>query len=157
VTTQASATLRTGLFVTNDGGENWHKRPGIGLKGTLRQIAVHPTAPLVSAYATSDGLYVSVDGGESANLWIDRVDGYAVAFSPDGERIYYGGTDLEYRDLAGTGGTLGPAPSEGIITHIAVNPLDARELTVATATMSVIRSVDGGITWRPILLDGREP
>jgi WD40 repeat protein len=155
VNTQNTPTLPAGLFVSTDGAASWTQQPAAGLRGQIGQLAVHPVDSLISAYASSGGLYVSVDGGRSAVLWVDRADVYALTFSPDGSRIYFGGNGLEYRDVSGDTGRLGFGESEEIITHITVNPANPDEITVATASMSVFTSDDGGSTWEPILIDGR--
>lgn len=63
-----------GLLRSSDGGQTWALVPNARLTGLgCYDLAVHPSAPLVVWVATDNGLFVSNNGGVSAQLAIDEL------------------------------------------------------------------------------------
>lgn len=155
VNAEQTDALGTGLFVSVDGGAGWEQKAASGIDGGLRQMAAHPTDPLTSAYVTTDGLYLSHDGGSSLERVVAREGITATTFSPDGDRLFFGGAALEYWSPTGQTQRVGFNRPDEVIAFIAANPAHAGTMAVATTSMNIYLSNDDGETWRPVLVAGR--
>lgn len=130
------------LLASDDDGESWteldaYSRPDDPTYRDAHRIALHPKVPAIAYLTTGVGTYRSDDGGGSWRALMQRGGrlGYPdfVFLDPhDPERLYVAGAEKSPKEW----------PAEG------------------TANSAVLRSDDGGRTWRelrrglPALIDG---
>jgi len=136
--------------------------------------AVHPLPADATCLAADDGLLVGTREGLYAGPpgALDRVlDAHvtAVTVAPDGRRWVGTEPSAVWRSTPGDGWTgtsdLADLPSAGTwafpprpdthhVRRIAVDPADPDRLYVAVEAGALVRSVDGGATWRDRTPDG---
>ncbi|MEL6943316.1 MAG: hypothetical protein AAFO82_11660, partial [Bacteroidota bacterium] len=169
------ACTNTGLFESNDGGENWERNAA--LPENVNDLEFHPNNSQVM-YATTRGgaspnrgyFYVSTDGGSTFMQKTATLDSKGrtteVAVSPNNPNIAYIGVYPEPPNYTTTGGmVMQYTHSTGnIVTRtdpsyvfpniwvggawnfrIAVNPNDANH--VIYGSVFTYESKDGGVTW----------
>ena len=92
------AVTAVGIFVSNDGGENWRiSNQGLGPEArTINAIAVHPDSSRVVYIGTlTDGIYRTRNGGESweaVNNGLGSSDIRSIAIDPEHPEVIYAGT-----------------------------------------------------------------
>jgi hypothetical protein len=149
--------LAIGLYYTLDDGQNWHQAAMRAVPGQPLQIAVHPMNAATVALASEQGLFLSTDSGGSFVSIGPSGPVSAVAFSPDGNRLFFGLNTLSVYEIASKQSTVLstlPLAANDAIGFIAVNPKRAGELAAATFGRNIYRSRDGGRTWEQIAKDG---
>ncbi len=148
----------SGVYESQDGGEQWLALPGIGGR-RIDSLAMSPSDPHVLAAGTSQGVFLSADGGE---IWqrISREndpemqDITALAFDPANSKIIYAGTPhLPWKTV--DGGATWRSIHDGLIDDsdifsIHVNP-DRPELVFASACSGIYRSDNAGDSWRKLI------
>lgn len=150
-----------GLHHTFNEGLQWRAAKAAGLAGEPRALAVHPEDAAVVAIATSRGVFLSRDSGESFRPRAERIDSYSVLFDLDGKRLWYGAYDDRARlarvSLGGGIATQVELPPLGrdAVAYIAQNPAVRGEYAIATFERSVYLSKDSGRTWKPIAERGQ--
>ena len=165
-TTGTGERFHGGLFRTSPGESRWQSL-GKGLPENVeaRALAVHPTAPDVIYVGTQDGPYRSSDGGER---W-ERLDFptrgavvWSLAFHPTRPNVMYAGLAPvaiyrsedggdHWRKLEGA-----KSPEHCFMglnfptrtTRIAIDPARPDDIYAALEVSGVIRSNDGGETWK---------
>jgi photosystem II stability/assembly factor-like uncharacterized protein len=149
-----------GLHFTPNEGFSWKRPAAKGLAGEPRAIAAHPDNTAIAALATSLGLYLSTDGGESFRKIAGNGEGLAVFFDLDGEHLWYGAygsrptlSRLSMKQPVPLGVPLPPLTNDAV-AYIAQNPARRTEYAIATFERSVFMSRDGGKTWSPIASRG---
>jgi photosystem II stability/assembly factor-like uncharacterized protein len=155
-----SGTSHEGVFVSDDGGENWAAGGGdLGGRGSVAGIVVDPGNPKkLFARVLYERIYESTDGGDNWHtIWTgmrQAAEVEAVAIDPkDPAMMYAGGNDqLFHSNDAGerwVGGWL-----QGVTTFtILIDPLDSKRLLVGT-TDGLYLTQDGGTNWERAGLDG---
>ena len=141
--------FKGGVAKTTDGGRTW--RP-CGLAGEIVfDIAIDPQRPQI-VYAAAGDLFRSSNGGRT---WKRRLKGedrsfISVAVAPSMPRVVYAGKSERGLWHSFNGGRTWRAPElrpKDTVWSIAVHP--RRPLTVwAGVTGSVVKSLDGGVTWQ---------
>lgn len=151
----SSRIKRPGLHYTLNEGFAWKAANASGLEGDPRALAVHPNDPATVAVATSKGVFVSRDHGETFRR-VASSEGTAVFFDLDGKQLWYGAVDSEAR-LARTqlGGDDNvdvkiPAMPRDAVAYIAQNPESRSEYAIASFGRNVLLTKDAGRTWTPI-------
>ena len=157
---------RGGLFRTTSDDGRWRAiTAGLPENVEARAFAVHPDDSSVIYTGTQDGVYRSTDGGEhwerlgfperGAVVW-------SLAFHPTQHNVMYAGTAPVglYRSENGgdTWTKLPGAKSPGHCdmgfptrtTRIAVDPAQPDDVYAALEVSGVIRSSDGGETWKDL-------
>ena len=152
----SSRMQRPGLHYTlNDGGA-WKHAAAARLDGEPRALAVHPEDPALVAVATSKGVYLSRDSGESFRSRAEGIESYSVFFDLSGKRLWYGAFDggarLAHASLGGGIATQVELPplARDAVAYIAQNPAKRDEYAIATFGRSVYLSRDGARTWKQI-------
>lgn len=156
---EKNSLLETGYYKSTDLGESWKPASAEGLEGEVSGLALHPANSKFVAAATSAGVYLSRDGGETFK-----------AITPEGETgtaVHFTEEDL-YLGSFGTTGVLMkytieneelemlniPDLSEDAIAFIAQNPNTASELAIYTLKGQAFLSEDGSMTWESLLHNG---
>lgn len=150
-----TATLSAGLHYSRDEGKTWTQSAAQGLTNAPIQIAVHPTEPQVVAVATEGGVLLSEDYGDTFTRIGAAAPVTAVAWSVGDGRLLVGGTTLRSYDRVQRQETALSAPTTDPVTALAVNPVAATEIAVATQARDIYRSQDGGQTWVQIARAGQ--
>jgi hypothetical protein len=145
-----------GLYYTLNEGLQWQRAAAKGLAGKPRALAVHPSDARIVGVATSSGVYVSRNTGDSFEPLARGVQGLAVFFDLDGKHFWYGtysgGPRLERVALNdGTNMAIALPPlKDDAVAYIAQNPLTPNEYAIATLERSMFLSRDAGTTWMQI-------
>ena len=146
-----------GLYYTLDDGKTWQQGAMRGVPGMPLQIAVHPTNAGTVALASEQGLFLSTDNGNSFAPVGASEPVSAVAFSPDGNRLFFGSNTFSVYDISSKQSTVLstlPLAANDTMGFIAANPMRADELAAATYNRNIYRSRDGGRSWEQIAKDG---
>ena len=148
-----SRMAQPGLHVTANDGGSWQRAAAAGLDGQLRALAVHPKDPAIVALATSRGLYLSRDSGESFVHLASEGEGTSVFFDLEGKQLWYGFLDgrphLARLPLDGGHPTRValPALKKDAVSFVAQNPTRRLEYAMATLQRDVYLSKDAGESW----------
>ena len=152
----SSRMQQPGLHYTLNDGAAWKHAAAARLDGEPRALAVHPEDPAVVAVATSKGIYLSRDSGESFRPRVEGIDSYSVFFDLGGKRLWYGAFDGGAR-LAhvSLGGGIAmqvelPPLARDAVAYMAQNPAKHDEYAIATFGRSVYLSRDGARSWKQI-------
>ena len=157
---QQNSQMGPGYFRSEDEGAEWKQVDGAGLEGTIYAFAMHPSDSQLIAAATTAGIFLSEDGGDSFKLLTDAEKaGTAVFFSE--EALYYAtyGTQAELIKYTWGNGEqqtveLPDLPEDGVL-YIAQHPSNADELAIYTAAGHAFISEQGGASWDQILNAGQ--
>ncbi len=137
-----------GLQVSRDGGHSWAL---VGpLPGRVLDIAAPEGDPDTLYAATAEGLLVSDDGGRSWQpAYMRRAPTSMVEAGAEGT-VYAFMLGVGLVKSQSMGWTrLNDGFGEDYILHLAEDPTDASRLYAATRKGALLRSEDGGRTWRP--------
>jgi DNA-binding beta-propeller fold protein YncE len=150
-----SAMPAPGLYLSRDEGRSWRRSAAEGLEGEIHGMAAHPRESDTVAVGTGKGLYISRDGGDRFRRLDGREPATAVAFTPDGARLYYArALSNQVLEISPEGRRRGALrlPELGLdyVTCIAQNPADERVIAFATRRRDVFLTRDGGRSWRKI-------
>ena len=152
----SSRMKQPGLHHTLNDGSSWKRVAAARLAGEPRALAVHPEDPATVAVATSKGVYLSRDSGESFRPRAEGIESYAVFFELSGKRLWFGAFDgrarLAHVSLAGGTATQVELPplAKDAVAYIAQNPAKRDEYAIATFGRNVYLSGDGARTWKQI-------
>jgi hypothetical protein len=150
-----------GLHYTVNDGFVWKRASAAGLNGEPRALAVHPDNAATLAMATSEGLYLSKDSGESFAKAAGDGEGLSVFFDLEGKSVWYGAFDgrakLTRLPLAGGRAVQAALPplKDDAVAYIAQNPARRLEYAIATFGRSVYISKDAGQSWSQIADRGK--
>ena len=146
-----------GVYKSSDGAASWQAHTaGLG-KVMVQVLAIHPAMTTVLYAGTSDGLFVSRDGGgqwaavaplTGHDIRAVLVEPSTVASSMAEDLLWVGTTAGLYRYSADADTLMlveGGLPN-GTVNHVAAS--DVQTLYVAIAGAGVYQSNDGGVTWQ---------
>jgi len=151
----------TGLYFTLNDGFTWQRAAAKGLAGESRAVALHPNDANVVAVATSNGIFLSRNAGESFAPLARGAEGLGVFFDLDAEHVWYSTHDGQARlsRMALKGGAASivvlPPMTKDAVGYIAQNPVNRTEYAIATFGRNVYISRDSGGTWLQIAERGR--
>ncbi len=155
---QPNRQLPAGLHYSLDDGKTWQQSGAQGIAGQPIQIVAHPTEAAVLALATDSGVYLSSNHGDTFERVGAAAPVTAVTFSPDGTQVFLGSTTLAVLDIGSKQIRALQAPPldpQDAIAYLAVNPIQPRELAVATFGRDIFRSLDDGQVWEQLAQDGK--
>jgi photosystem II stability/assembly factor-like uncharacterized protein len=138
--------LLFGVLRSRDLGDTWQP-VNDGLSGALK-VEVDPTDPAVAFVASSDGVYKTIDGGDSWSKSFSKLEILDVAVDPLTPSTVYAITDTEIFKTTDGGESWHPTyEATRLLTGVTVDPVVTS--TVYAATISgVVKSVDAGATWQ---------
>ena len=145
-----------GLYFTLNEGFMWQRAAAKGLAGKPRALAVHPGDAKIVAAATSSGIYVSRNSGDSFEPLARGAEGLAVFFDLNGNHLWHSTYDGNPRlvRLELKGGTAAavalPPLRDDAVAYMVQNPANPKEYAIATFERSVFASKDTGKTWKQI-------
>jgi len=158
-------TVGSGAWTSPDGGDSW-RRVGRGLWNESRVygLAVHPREPRTVFGGADDGLYKSLDGGQSfehLDSPMNKMDVWKIAFdTADPDTIFVGtrpaalfrSTDGGRRWVQLGVDMVEECANVGVprVTALTVDPADPRIIWAGVEVDGVRRSLDGGETWTRI-------
>jgi len=149
-----------GLHYTLNDGFSWKPARAAGLDGEPHALAVHPDGAATVAVASSSGVFLSRDSGESFKPIATSTQGLSVFFDLDGKHLWFGSFDGSARlgRLPLAGGVAAnvrlPPLAQDAVAYIAQNPATRTEYAIATFERSVYLSKDSGRSWKPIAEHG---
>jgi len=158
---QPNSLMKTvGLYYSKDEAKTWNQAAMKGFSGEPSALAVHPTNDAIVAMGTKDGVYISQDYGQTFEKAGATMQVTAVYFSPQGE-LLIGGYGQEATLLRmdiqtkQTNGFTLPEMTKDAVAYIAQNPIDSKELTIATFNKDMYLTKDSGATWVKIADQGK--
>ncbi len=149
-----------GLHHTLNDGFSWKPARAAGLDGEPQALAVHPDDATTVALASSSGIFLSRDSGESFKPVATASQGLSVFFDLDGKQLWYGTFNDAARLLRETltGGAAVdvklPPLGRDAVAYIAQNPARRNEYAIASFERSVFLSTDEGRSWKQIAARG---
>jgi photosystem II stability/assembly factor-like uncharacterized protein len=147
------------IFASIDGAKSWSRMSDLPIIDSVLSLAPDPGAPASSVYAgtSSNGLFRTSDGGRS---WISLPSPTSptipnppsvseVAVDPSNPSILY---EIAYTSLVkSVDGGMTWALARSNVFSFALDPQDSAVLYAADKVQSdLLRSPDGGKTWRPL-------
>lgn len=157
----ANAVLKQpGLYVTRDEGKIWTRLGMSGFAGEPTALAVHPDNGDVVALGGRDGLYLSVNGGQSFEKLLPNTGVSALSFESDGMLTiggYNGTASLVQMDLTTRKTTEVSLPQlkEDAVAYTARNPRKPMERIITTYNQDVFLTSDGGTSWVQLAVGGK--
>ena len=146
-------------YISTDGGASFERWPVPNPNHPEEQKAIASTAPGEVTVVTQNGVYATGDAGEHFTELLgvplpQRVRVAAVSsHDPPAIYAYVGGDDSAPELLASVdGGASWASRDPGTdITFLTVDPADRQ---VVFANDGALRTLDGGITWEPVSIEG---
>ncbi len=161
----SNAVLRNqGFFYTQSDGTTWTVATarGVDIASAAHSLAVHPTQPGVVAASTDTGLLISEDFAQHFQHVYGKDFALAAWFDFDGIHIWLSQyltrsrlTRLRWKDGKDANDVALPMSDEDGIAFICQNPVDFRQIVIATFKRDVYLSDDQGGTWRRIVDRGQ--
>jgi len=164
-------TLAPSVWKSSDSGKSWEvKNTGVGEMSNLApdvlSLAINPNDPNhVRLGLRSGGIIETTDGGKTWRQTIfisDKV--YGMEFDPVDSRIFYAsgvwqgrGKVWKTRDGGENWEEIWTASADGpLVIAMAIDPADPRWIYISTSDKQVLKSENGGVTWRNIF-DASDP
>ncbi|HUC73211.1 MAG TPA: hypothetical protein VMS01_18620 [Stellaceae bacterium] len=158
-------TVGSGAWTSPDGGDSWRRvGRGLGNESRVYGLAAHPREPRTVFAGADDGLYKSLDSGQSfehIDSPMNKMDVWKIAFDPTDPDTVFAGTRPAVLFRSTDGGRqwrqlpvdmVEDCPNVGVprVTALTVDPSDHRIIWAGVEVDGVRRSLDGGETWTRI-------
>lgn len=147
---------RAGLYRMQNEGVDWRSAGARGMRGEIFTLAVHPTDEAMVAAATSEGLFLSRNGGDDFETLIAGGELRAAYFPLDGDSLWFAtfadGPRLFRRAVGSDAREEIALPRIGrdAVAYIAQNPVRRDEFAIVTFERAVFLTPDRGSTWTRI-------
>lgn len=139
----------------------WRRAAMQGLAGEVTAMAVHPSEPGTVVVGTSSGLYLSRNAGDTFVLISTKQRVFAASFDRSGDAVWFGTYDraakmvrVDLRAGLAVREVAVPSLQGDAIAHIAFNPINAKEMAIATNRRNLFVSRDDGSNWIQLLNEG---
>lgn len=150
------------LFLSTDGGKTWERRQLSGIDGKINDLAVDPESEDAFAVATSEGLFVTEDGGRQFRTLLKGASVNSASYSFERPSAIlaatFDGETNVYRVLPNADTVLRletPTMESDPIVAIACNPGQTAGLAVLTAKGDVYVTENRGANWTIRARDGK--
>jgi hypothetical protein len=147
---------QVGLHRMIGGGQSWRNVSAQGMRGEPVKLAVHPTDEAMLAAVTSEGLFLSRNGGEDFKAIVEGAAVRTAYFPLDGDSLWFGTFDgrpglfrIPIKNGPREEVALPPLRRDAV-AYIAQNPARRTEFAIVTFERAVFLSSDRGATWRQI-------
>ncbi len=146
-------TTNAGIYKTTDGGETWAATKLV--PGYYAAFVYDPVDPALFYAAAGNTILKSADSGETWGVIYTETSGQAIAalvvdkFDP--KRIFAAtsnGVILQSLNY-GTDWTVLSSVND-TVKSLKANPSDSRIMYLVAATNGIMRTTDGGVTWKPL-------
>ncbi|WP_175638204.1 F510_1955 family glycosylhydrolase [Metabacillus schmidteae] len=147
--------LNVGMYYSNDEGESWTQSKTQGLSfNSIGNIATHPTKANIVGLSTDQGLYVSINNGDSFTLVSDPQPVINVEIR-ENSILYFslkGDTSslIKY-DLNNNREKTIPLPDEvnenNPVLYISSHPENEEVITMVTHKNDIYQTIDDGQSW----------
>lgn len=148
-----------GLYATTDDGKSWRLAAANDAPEPA-VLAVHPDRHDTVFVGGETGLYVSEDSGDHFRRVLPDLQVVAITAELAGDHVWISGLGagpalmrVNWRTGEQQAIALPPL-SKDMISHIALHPVTACEVTVATFGRNIFRTHDGGQRWQVLASDG---
>lgn len=147
------------IYYTRDEGKTWKSSDLDGINSPISTIAAHPSKPATVALGTVRGLYLSRDFGQRFRRLAPEKTVTAVFFELDGKHLLFASEDASALVRVALDGSSNqrlklPAFASDVVTYIAQNPANRKEIAIATRRKNVFLSPDAGKSWKQIAREG---
>ena len=148
-----------GFYYTRNEGETWKRSELGGIISPITGIAAHPDDPRTVAASTFGGLYLSRDFGKRFRRIGPARAVTAVSFDPDAKHLLFASEDVSALARITLDGQSDqslklPALASDVVTYIAQNPANRKEIAIASRMRTVFLSEDAGKNWKQIVRGG---
>jgi photosystem II stability/assembly factor-like uncharacterized protein len=161
-------TVGRSLYVSPDGGRNWHRPVAIHADECVYEVQADPKNPDVIYVGSEEGIYKSVDHGKTFKHMDSVLNGkwvWRIAVDPVDTNIVYAGTKPPFVYRSQDAGKswektscqfneMFPAPKQvrdfNRVLGLAVDPTNHRVVWASVEADGVQRSQDGGDTWEKV-------
>jgi hypothetical protein len=147
---------RPGLYRMVGESPGWRNVDARGLRGEVVKLTAHPTDEATVAAVTTEGLFLSRNGGDEFQPVIEGGQVRTAYFPLDGDSLWFGTFDRRpglFR-LAVTNGAREeialPPIGRDAVAYIAQNPVRRAEFAIVTFERAAFLSPDRGKTWTRI-------
>ena len=160
-------TIGSGAWLSTDSGDSWKRvqnDKGLWSESRVYGLSTHPTEPRTLFAGADDGIYKSLDGGQSfehLDSPMNKMEVWKIAFDPAEPDTIFAGTRPAALFRSKDGGRrwqqlrvdmVEECPNVGVprVTALTVDPADHRIIWAGVEVDGVRRSLDGGETWTRI-------
>ncbi|MEI5921514.1 F510_1955 family glycosylhydrolase [Bacillus sp. TD10] len=150
--------LQQGFYFSTNNGQDWKNSKLKGLSSTIHSFSVHPDQSSVVAVSAKNGVYLSIDYGNTFEPFSTSIESTAVTLS--NEDAFYAPINKQMitkKSIATNEETNIQIPALGpkdAIMYISQNPQNSAEIAFATMKANVFLSTDEGKTWKQITKEG---
>lgn len=148
------AALPDGIAVSTDAGASWPRREnGLPARGKYTQVVTVDRTRAGRVLAGCEvGIFLTDDAAQNWRRVLATTDTVTdIQQSPHDPQVWFATTQSAGLQVSRDGGLtwkpVAGVPSEKTLYNVAFNPLDARQLAVASWTYGLLVSEDGGVTW----------
>jgi len=149
-----------GIYYTLNDGNMWNYAQARFAPEPV-SLAVHPRRSGIVAIGSREGLFLSRDHAQNFKSLDSSREIFAVCFEFDNRHLLYAGYDIgpsliRLEIETGKRTTIHiPALENDAVGYIAQNPVDQKQLAIATFNRDVYLTSDSGQSWRKIADLGR--
>lgn len=151
----------TGLYYSTDEAKTWTKSAMKGISEEPTTIAVHPSNGAMLAIGTQSGVFLSKDNGQTFEKMVSKGQATSLFFNANGT-LFVGGYDkqayllkLNIENKQSDEINLPDISEDDAIAYIAENPINAKEMAIATFKKDVYVSHDNASQWIKVADQGK--